>query len=427
VSHFGFSEYFATSTGSKTMKRNLFVVRNKSEGLNPAKVTVCLAVLFAFLTHPDSIYADAEADDTPNGATHIPIGAGDTPGTLSSLVDVDWCRTFVPESGTLTWHVRSRAEGPGISLVIYSYPEQTFGAPSAVHVIPANGVDSFDMPVTRGNYYMVVTGDGSLGNGFYAVRATLKQEKLDIVWRHQNGQLAVWYMDGVNLVQGLRVNPSPIIDTNWKIAGTGDFNNDGKVDILWQHQDGKLAVWHMDGVNLASAVPLNPGQLSDTNWKIAGTGDFNRDGKVDILWQHQDGKLAVWYMDGVNLASAVPLNPGQVNDTNWKIAGTGDFNRDGKVDILWQHQNGKLAAWYMDGVNLVQGINVYPSQISDTNWKIVGTGDPNRDGNVDILWQHQNGQLAVWYMGGVNFVAAVPLNPSQASDTNWRIVGTGGF
>ena len=76
--------------------------------------------------------------------------------------------------------------------------------------------------------------------------------------------------------------------TNWNIAGIGDFNGDGKSDLLWRNDAGVTAIWDMndgailDGSSLG-AVPLN--------WHIAGTGDFNGDHKSDILWRNDAG---VW-------------------------------------------------------------------------------------------------------------------------------------
>ena len=52
-----------------------------------------------------------------------------------------------------------------------------------------------------------------------------------------------------------------------------------------------------------------------------GTGDFNGDGQTDILWQHQDGWLAVWLMNGINVVQAVNPNPGRVEDNKWRIMG----------------------------------------------------------------------------------------------------------
>ena len=80
--------------------------------------------------------------------------------------------------------------------------------------------------------------------------------------------------------------PSPALaDTNWAIVGTGDFNNDGKTDILWRNTStGENYVWYMNGVRRIGR--WYPSCLADTNWAIVGTGDFNGDGKTDILWRN---------------------------------------------------------------------------------------------------------------------------------------------
>jgi len=252
--------------------------------------------------------------------------------------------------------------------------------------------------------------------------------KPDILWQHvSDGLLGVWYMNGVTRIGLALLNPSQVTDLNWRIVGVADFNADGKPDILWQNQaGGQLMVWYMDGVQRTGVAPLNPSEVTDLNWKIAATGDFNDDGKPDILWQNQaSGQLMVWYMDGVQRTGLSPLNPSQVTDLNWKIVATGDFNADGKPDILWQNQaNGLLGVWYMNGVTLTGVALLNPSQVTDVNWKIVATGDFNADGKPDILWQNQaNGLLGVWYMNGVTLTGFAFLNPSQVTDPNWRIVG----
>ena len=49
------------------------------------------------------------------------------------------------------------------------------------------------------------------------------------------------------------------VDKNWRIAATGDFNGDHKTDILWRHTNGALRIWNMNGQQLLSIV-----QQSDT-------------------------------------------------------------------------------------------------------------------------------------------------------------------
>jgi hypothetical protein len=91
--------------------------------------------------------------------------------------------------------------------------------------------------------------------------------------------------------------------------------------------------------------------VADLDWKIAGTGDFNGDGKIDILWRcyGSSGFDYVWYMDGVTYTGAAMLP--SVTDLNWQIAGTGDFNGDGNVDILWRYygSGGYNCVWFMSG------------------------------------------------------------------------------
>jgi hypothetical protein len=245
----------------------------------------------------------------------------------------------------------------------------------------------------------------------------------DILWQHSTGLLSAWMMDGTALSKAAWLSPMQVSDPDWRIVGMADFNGDGKPDILWRHSRGWLSVWFMNGTTLQTSVLLSPSQISDTNWAIVATGDFNQDGQPDILWRHTDGSLSAWLMNRTSLARAVYLTPRRVTDPNWRIVGTGDFNRDGKVDILWQHSTGWLSVWYMNGTTLSNAVYLSPSCVSDTNWKVVAVGDFNHDGQADLLWRHSDGSLSVWLMDGVKLRQPVYLKPPRVADPNWVIVG----
>jgi len=241
--------------------------------------------------------------------------------------------------------------------------------------------------------------------------------KSDILWQNDNGQAALWLMNGFTQIGNDAVggNPGP----SWHIKGRGDFNGDGKADILWQNDNGQAALWLMNGLTQIGndAVGPNPGP----SWHVKGAGDFDGDGKADILWQNDNGQAALWLMNGLTQIgnNAVGGNPGP----SWHIKGTGDFNSDGKADILWQNDNGQAALWLMNGFtqigNDAVGANPGPS------WHVQGVGDFDGDGKSDILWQNDNGQAAIWLMNGLTQIGsnAAGSNPGPA----WHIKGAGDF
>jgi hypothetical protein len=249
-----------------------------------------------------------------------------------------------------------------------------------------------------------------------------------VLWQHADGRVAVWYMRHATLIDGRPLGPGALPDPAWRIAATGDFNRDGTSDVVFQHQaDGRLALWLMSGSFLLSGDALSPAQVPDVNWKIRAAADMDRDGWLDLIWQHEtSGSVAVWLMTGARLRDGRLITPSVVSDTNWRIVGAGDLNGDGHADLLWQHRtNGLISAWLMNGTVLGSGVLLSPGQVADTNWRIRAVADINNDRELDLVWQNQaTGFLSIWLMNGtVRIGDGLRLNPAGVPDTNWQIVG----
>jgi hypothetical protein len=128
-------------------------------------------------------------------------------------------------------------------------------------------------------------------------------------------------MDGNTRIGGGAVNPNP--GPTWKAVATGDFDGDGKSDILWQNTDGQAAIWEMNGNTRTGggAISVNPGPT----WRAVGTGDFNGDGNADVLWQNKStGQVSVWEMDGNTRTGggAVGVNPGRLGMPSERVIST---------------------------------------------------------------------------------------------------------
>jgi FG-GAP repeat len=51
-------------------------------------------------------------------------------------------------------------------------------------------------------------------------------------------------------------------------------------------------------------------------WSVAATGDYNGDGKTDILWTDTSGNTVMWLMNGAVVSSSAFL--GNI-PTTWKV------------------------------------------------------------------------------------------------------------
>lgn len=231
--------------------------------------------------------------------------------------------------------------------------------------------------------------------------------RADILWENNSGQATLWTMNGLDLGAGKQI--AGTLGPTWHLMGTGDFNGDGRSDILWQNDNGPLAIYTMNGsTRLASGLVTDPsggnasvpGAMS--SWRATGTGDFNGDGRSDILWQGPGGQAQVWYMNDGTRLGAVNLNA--VQGAGWNVAGIGDFNGDGKGDILWSNANGQAQIWTMNGAART-GASPVLGNLGPA-WRVAAVADFNGDSKSDILWQNDSGLLSIYTMNGFTKMAS---------------------
>ncbi|HEU4734308.1 MAG TPA: FG-GAP-like repeat-containing protein [Kofleriaceae bacterium] len=203
----------------------------------------------------------------------------------------------------------------------------------------------------------------------------------------------------------------------YQVFGVADFDNDGAADLLWRNlQTGRISVWLMDGTSFTSHELVAAGDI-DMTWAIRGVGDFDGNGRADILFLNlATNATRVWLNTGplgaFTLADtqATSLHPG--TSENADVIGTGDFDGDGKSDILWYRlDTGAYRLWTMNGAS-ASGATI-PSTGFD---RVLGIVDVDGNLYADIL-AVQGGDVV--YADPSGFTSVVGALPAP----EWRFVG----
>lgn len=196
---------------------------------------------------------------------------------------------------------------------------------------------------------------------------------------------------------------------------TADFNGDGKTDIFnfGPNETNYLLMSNGDGSFNKIDRPNGIEYITYNNYSCnisIFTGDFNGDGKADFLITGKNNDNHVYLSNGNGTFTHVP-NPAQFNyghDCQTVAGGLlvislrtlllGDFNGDGKADVLRaSNDGGNLFLSKGDGTFLekTQG----GEDLNDINDIAFLVGDYNGDGKADVLrWKYNgtNNYVHLW-------------------------------
>ncbi len=285
---------------------------------------------------------------------------------------------------------------------------------------------STDFPITAGVYQ---TTNQALTEGTaFVTRVSIPpivadfnaDGRTDMLLQDQNGNICAWFMNGLTVLGGTYFSINPPVD--YLLVGSGDFRGDGTLTLVLQSRnDNSIALWYTSGSNngtISGGDYVNP--APPAGWKAVGIGDFNGDGKSDIVFQNQTtNQIAIWFMNGPNYQDGVlmPYTP----PAGWQVVGVGDLNGDGNPDLVFQNQDTfQVIVWYMRGSTYLGGSAINATTAS--GWNVVSVADYNGDGYADLLFQNpSSNQAALWYMSGTSYLSggSLSLNPPAG----WSIVG----
>lgn len=191
-----------------------------------------------------------------------------------------------------------------------------------------------------------------------------------------------------------------------------DFNGDGKTDILIV-DDYSTIIYEINRtgtdpkytfsatVLYSSGSPNNSTSGFPSKWHRVFPGDFNGDGKADLLTYVSSHNWALYYSTGIgfskgNAPALTPTDPEAADDDDNVFIG--DFNGDGKSDVLQtSNSSGNKSSFdvfYSHGLDFTKETNSFLYDKIKNNQMFLG--DFNGDGKSDFyhyrktILVHQN-------------------------------------
>jgi formylmethanofuran dehydrogenase subunit C len=245
---------------------------------------------------------------------------------------------------------------------------------------------------------------------------------------------------------------------------SGDFNADGRIDLAVGAEDsdgsliGSVYLFYNDGsipTTAAAADVIISGEASSSFGCALTSGDFNADGRVDFAvgafrYSSSAGRSYIFYNDGsipTTAATADVMITGEASSNFGKSLTAGDFNADGKTDLVvgaqvYSTSTGRVYlyetrdnfAWQLQSQSsLSGGLRVNPG-FSGQELKVTGeigagsfgnamiAGDFNADGKIDLAvgasgYSSSTGRVYLFYNDGSIPAAAVTADVIITGET----------
>lgn len=189
-------------------------------------------------------------------------------------------------------------------------------------------------------------------------------------------------------------------------VATGDLNGDGKIDLIVANSNSNsVSVLLGNGTGgFNAAVNYSVG---NTPYYVV-TGDFNGDGKADLAVANLGSNSVSVLLGNGSGGFNAAVNYGVGNSPF--CAATGDFNGDGKIDLVVANAGDDSVSVLLN--NGSGGFNAPVNYNVGGSASYIATGDFNKDGKIDlVVANYDSGSVSVLLGDGSGgFNAAVNYN-----------------
>lgn len=231
-------------------------------------------------------------------------------------------------------------------------------------------------------------------------------QKADVLAQSSSGPLLLYRGNG-----GGGWNGFTTIDAGWhatdRLVTMGDFDGDSITDVGRVTANGSFELLRgTGGAGLGAAQKIGKGWGAMT--ALVGGVDFNGDGRADVVARSTDGRLLLYKGNGAGGWFAGSTQIGKGWNAMSQIFYVGDFDGDGKPDLMARRSDATLWLYASDG----KGGWRYSKQIGK-GWSgmtaIFSPGDFDGNGTSDVLARSSDGNLRLYRGNGKGGWGAVSI------------------
>ncbi len=261
--------------------------------------------------------------------------------------------------------------------------------------------------------------------------ARMPDGTLRLLWQHPDGRVMLWRLNASGAMLSV-TGYGPYTDSGdtgvagntalWQAVGLS-VSADGLTHLLWDHPDGRAMLWNVSSDDTFAVIGGYGPYTDSSDTGVAGntalwhvtTLASAPDGSLRLVWNHPDGRVMLWDVSGagslVSLGGYGPYTDSSDtgvagNTALWKAVAV-QARADGSAFLLWDHPDGRVMLWTVDGSYNIAGLMgdgpYTDAPISSSLWQAIGLA--LTPANLPyVLWSNPDNRTVLWNVGADNSI-----------------------